>query len=52
MINGPDIPSYNLKIGNRLYLTGSTLKGKGCGITFNEKKNVKKQNGQGLIILK
>ena len=30
MINGLDIPSYNLKIGNGLYLTSSTLKGKGC----------------------
>ena len=47
MINGLDIPSYNLKIGNGLYLTG-TIKGKGC----NEKRNVKKQNGKRLKILK
>ena len=47
MINGLDIPSYNLKIGKGLYLTGK-IKGKGC----NEKRNVQKQNGKGSKILK
>ena len=48
MINGLDIPSYNLKIGNGLQLTGTNLKGKGC----NQKRNIKSQNGRGLKILK
>ena len=52
MINGLDIPSYNLKIGNGLYLTGSIVEGKGCDIKCNKKRNVKKQNGKGLVILK
>ena len=52
MINGLNIPSYNLKIvGNGLQLTGSIVKGKGCDIKC-DKKNVKKQNGKGLVILK
>ena len=52
MINGLNIPSYNLKIvGNGLQLTGTTLKGKGCNIKC-DKKNTKKQNGKGLKILK
>ena len=32
MINGLNIPSYDLKIGNGLNLTGTNLKGKGCNI--------------------
>ena len=33
MINGLNIPSYNLKIvGNGLQLTGTTVKGRGCDI--------------------
>ena len=53
MINGLNIPSYNLKIiGNGLNLTGSTVKGKGCDIKCGKKRTVKKQNGKGLRILK
>ena len=53
MINGLNIPSYNIKIdGNGLQLTGTTFKGKGCNIKCDKKKNVKKQNGRGLKILK
>ena len=53
MINGLNIPSYNLKnIGNGLQLTGSTVKSKGCDIKCNKTKNTKKQNGLGLKILK
>ena len=51
MINGLDIPSYNLK-GNGLNLTGTNLKGKGCDIKCNKKRILKKQNGKGLKILK
>ena len=53
MINGLDIPSYSLKIvGNGLQLTGTTLKGKGCNIKYDKKKNIKKQNGKELKISK
>ena len=53
MINGLDISSYNLKIiENGLNLIGTNLKGKGCNIKCDKKKNVKKQNGRGLKILK
>ena len=54
MINGLNIPSYNLKIvGNGLQLTGTTLKGKGgCNIKCDKKMNIKKQKGRGLVILK
>ena len=52
MINGLNIPSYNLKIGNGLNLTGTNLKGKGCDMKCNKKKNIKKQNGKGLETLK
>ena len=53
MINGLNIPFYNIKIvGDGLQLTGSTVKGKGCNTKCDKKKNVKKQNGQGLKILK
>ena len=53
MINGLNIPSYNIKIvGDGLKLTGSTVKGKGCNTKCDKKKNVKKLNGQGLKILK
>ena len=54
MINGLPITSYNLKIvGDGLKLTGSTVKkGRGCDIKCDKKKNVKKQNGRGLKILK
>ena len=41
MMNGLDIPSYNLKIGNGLQLTGTTLKGKGCDIRYNKKEMLK-----------
>ena len=41
MINGLDIPSYNLKIGNGLHLTGTPLKGKGCNIKANKKEMLK-----------
>ena len=36
MINGLDIPSYNVKIGNGLQLTGTTVKGRGCDIKCNK----------------
>ena len=51
MINGLNIPSYNIKIvGNGLQLTGNTVKkGKGCDIKCDKKI---KQKGQGLKILK
>ena len=50
MINGLNIPSYNIKIvGNGLQLTGNTIKGKGCDTKCGKKI---KQNGQGLKILK
>ena len=54
MINGLNIPSYNLKIvGDGLQLTGSTVKkGRGCDVKCDKKRNVKKQNGRGLRILK
>ena len=54
MINGLNIPSYNIKIvGDGLQLTGSTVKkGRGCDTKCDKKKNVKKQNGKGLKILK
>ena len=42
MINGLNIPSYNLKIvGSGLQLTGSTVKGKGCNIKCDEKRILK-----------
>ena len=42
MINGLDIPSYNLKIvGNGLQLTGTNLKGKVCNIKRNKKELLK-----------
>ena len=42
MINGLNIPSYNLKIvGNGLQLTGSTVKGKGCNIKCDKKEILK-----------
>ena len=42
MINGLNIPSYNLKIvGNGLKLTGSTVKGKGCDIKCDKKRILK-----------
>ena len=51
MINGLNIPSYNIKIvGDGLKLTGSTVKGKGCNTKCDKKKI--KQNGKGLKILK
>ena len=51
MINGLNIPSYNIKIvGDGLQLTGSTVKkGRGCNIKSDKKI---KQNGKGLKILK
>ena len=51
MINGLNIPSYNIKIvGDGLQLTGSTIKkGRGCDIKCDKKI---KQKGQGLKILK
>ena len=50
MINGLNIPSYNIKIvGDGLQLTGSTVKGKGCNIKCDKKIN---QHGRGLKILK
>ena len=51
MINGLNIPSYNIKIiGNGLTLTGNTVtKGKGCNTKCDKKI---KQNGKGLKILK
>ena len=53
MINGLNLPSYNLKIvGNRLQLTRTFVKVKGCDIKCNKKRNVKKQNGKGLKMLK
>ena len=52
MINGLNIPSYNIKIvGDGLQLTGNTVKkGRGCNIIKCDKKI--KQNGKGLKILK
>ena len=42
MINGLNIPSYNLKIvGNGLNLTGSTVKGKSCDIKCDKKRILK-----------
>ena len=43
MINGLNIPSYNIKIvGDGLQLTGSTVKkGRGCDTKCDKKKNVK-----------
>ena len=54
MINGLNIPSYNLKIvGDGLTLTGSTVKkGRGCDIKCDKKRTVKKQNGKGLKNIK
>ena len=37
MINGLNVPSYNLKIGNGLNLAGTNLKGKGCDLKCNKK---------------
>ena len=52
MINGLNIPSYNIKIvGDGLKLTGSTVKGKGRGCDTKCDKKIK-QNGKGLKILK
>ena len=51
MINGLDISSYNLKIGNGLNLTGTNLKGKGCNLKC-DKKRMLKNIGKGLVILK
>ena len=55
MINGLNIPSYNIKIvGDGLKLTGSTVKkGRGCDTKCDTKCDKKiKQNGRGLKILK
>ena len=53
MINGLNIPTYNLKIvGNGLQLTGTPVKGEGCDIKCDKKKNIKKNIGKGLVILK
>ena len=42
MINGLNIPSYNLKnIGNGLQLTGTNVKGKGCDIKCDKKRILK-----------
>ena len=42
MINGLNIPSYNLKIvGDGLQLTETTLKGKGCDIKCDKKRILK-----------
>ena len=42
MINGLNIPSYNLKIvGHGLQLTETTLKGKGCNLKCNKKELIK-----------
>ena len=43
MINGLNIPSYNIKIvGDGLQLTGSTVKkGRGCNIKCDKKKLLK-----------
>ena len=42
MINGLNIPSYNLKIvGNGLQLTGTPVKRKGCNIKCNKKELLK-----------
>ena len=42
MVNGLNIPSYNLKnIGNGLQLTGTTVKGKGCDIKCDKKRILK-----------
>ena len=52
MINGLNIPSYNIKtVGNGLQLTGSSTvkKGRGCNTKCDKKI---KQNGKGLKILK
>ena len=47
MINGLNIPSYNLKIdGNGLQLTGTTLKGKGCDIKCDKKEMLKNRQLQ------
>ena len=41
MINGLNIPSYNLKIGNVLQLTGTTVKkGRGCNIKCDKERKV------------
>ena len=48
MINGLNIPSYNLKIvGNGLQLTGTTVKGKGCDIKCNKKRILKNKTVKG-----
>ena len=54
MINGLNIPSYNIKIlGNGLQLTGSTVKkGRGCDTKCDKKRDIKKNIGKGLVILK
>ena len=41
MINSLDIPSYNVKIGNGLQLTETTVKGRGCDIKCNKKRMLK-----------
>ena len=38
MSNCLNIPSYNLKIGNGLQLTGSTVKGRGCDTKCDKKE--------------
>ena len=43
MINGLDIPSYNLKIKNSLHLTGTNLKGRGCNIKAKKKEMLKNE---------
>ena len=37
MINGLNIPSYNLKFGNGLQLTGTTVKGQECDLKCGKK---------------
>ena len=47
MINGLNIPSYNLKIvGDGLNLTGSTVKGNGCDIRCDKKRILKNKMGK------
>ena len=48
MINGLNIPSYNIKIvGNGLNLTGSTVKkGRGCDIKCDKKEMLKNRQLQ------
>ena len=52
MINGLNIPSYNLKIvGNGLQLTGTTVKGKGCDIKCDKKKKTKRSRTKDIKII-